>query len=46
MANTVSNLFTVALGLHGAYTIWTQKLPHRYLSGFLVRLYHFCVYLC
>ena len=38
VANSFSNVITVFLGLYGVYVCLQQKLPTRYLIGFLVCL--------
>ena len=36
MANSFSNVVTILIGLYGGYIALEQKLPTRYLIGFLV----------
>ena len=41
LANTLSNIVTVAMALHGCRMARSQSLPTRYFASYLVRFYEF-----
>ena len=45
MANTFSNIFTITLALCGCSQAMKERLPLRFLLGYAVRLYRFCLFI-